>query len=81
MYLGYAARLCENPKIQSKFKKIPTPAVFLAMIFDRSGAKEGTARNTGRVDRRALVTTSSDGGSALFMVRNQLVKLRQTNAV
>lgn len=51
------------------------------MIFLTSGAKAGTEKNAGMVERRALATISSDGGIAGFMVRSQLRKQRQTSAV
>jgi len=51
------------------------------MIFVRSGAKAGTAENTGRVQRSTFATTSSEGGMAGFMVRSQLRKQRQTSEV
>ena len=54
---------------------------YLSKIFLRSGAKEGTAKNAGSVDRRALATINSEGGMAGFMVRSQLRKQRQTSAV
>ena len=54
---------------------------YLCMIFARSGAKDGTEKNTGMVDRSALATINSEGGIAGFMVRSQLRKQRQTSAV
>lgn len=51
------------------------------MIFVRSWAKVGSAKNPGMVDRSAFEVISSEGGMAGFMVRSQLRKQRQTSAV
>ncbi len=54
---------------------------YFSIIFVKLGAKTGTAKNTGRVDRSAFATISSDGGIAGFMVRSQLRKQCHTSAV
>jgi len=51
------------------------------MIFVRSAAFSGTAKNLGKQERSAFATTNSEGGMAGFMVRSQLRKHSQTCAV
>lgn len=51
------------------------------MIFLKFGSISEDEKNAGRAARSAFAVTSSDGGSAGFMVRSQLRNDRQTSAV
>ena len=51
------------------------------MIFLMLGSKARTEKNIGRLERKVLATTNSEGGISEFMVRSQLRKQCQTSAL
>jgi len=69
----HAAISCESKWISKRS--------YWSRIFFSLGSNREEEKNPGMVARRAFAATSSDGGSAGFMVLSQLLKQSQTSAV